>query len=54
LEVEEPVELVDLAYKTIQPLPALIASRISLPYVRAIAILKDGIGLVIDPIRIVL
>ncbi|MCK5682426.1 hypothetical protein KAI46_16615 [bacterium] len=49
LEVDEPVELIDLSAERIHLLPKLLASRIKLPGIRAITTLKYGVGFVLDP-----
>ena len=49
LEVDEPVELIDISLDTLHLLPVLIASRINLPCIKAIVALKKGLGLFLDP-----
>jgi len=48
LEVNQPALLRDVPYADIQPLPSLIATSIYSPYVRAIAIIDDVLGLILD------
>jgi len=52
LAVDEPVELQELPSQSIRPLPLLIAARNELPYLRAMAVLEQDIGLIIDPMLI--
>ncbi len=52
LAVDEPIEFKVLSSKKISLLPDLIKSGQCLPYLKAIAILDQGIGLIIDPLSI--
>jgi len=48
LEVNQPALLMDVSYADIQPLPSLIATSIYFPYVRAMAMIDDALGLILD------
>jgi len=51
LEVSDPVELVTLTAEKIHPLPILLASRIKLPSICALAEINNAMGIIVDPCK---